>query len=367
MKKILSETTLYTSSLLTALIIAYVFHMVATRFLGISGYAEFSRYFGILLFLTIPTTTIQSFVAREIARGKNCAGYIMKVLLYFLIPISLLFIFMGKGYLPISLFIFLYVLSIYRGILQGKFRKFSLSFNLIIEPVVRVIFLIIFLKIGLGFVGALLAFGVGYLFALTPGIKTKYGKEKVNIKPILSFVFVSIIIFYPTSITLYIASNYLQTNEMSAFSLIILISKVLIFISLALGMAYLPRAVKGRRSLLPSSLILIISSLPLIFFPKVATFFFPKFYSTYFIRYLPLASVSMLLIGISYLLINQLWSKGKDWIILIPGSIYIISQTIFSTSRSLNIQIYGLFISSLILLTILLISKGFLILRRSSF
>ena len=362
MKKFISEATSYSIALIIALGIAYFFHMLATRFLGVSGYAEFSKYFGILIFLTIPTTTLQSFVAREVVQGKNCSGYIIKKLLYLLVPISIILIFLGNGYSAISLFIILYFLSIYRGILQGEFKKIKLSINLILEAVFRILLLLLLIKIfKFGYIGALLSFGIAYFLVFIPGLRFKYGNEKINLKPLISFIFASIIIFYPTSIILYLSSYSLSISQLSSFGIIILLSKFLIFISLALGMAYLPRAMNGERvkNLLISILSLFLVTIPFIFYPKFFTFFFPKFYSSYLIQYLPLSTISMLIMGISYLLMNYFWSKKKDWYLIIPGIIYITIQTFFSFSKNLNLQILGMIISSSTLL-VLLISSRFL-------
>ena len=359
-KKFISEATSYSAALMVALAIAYLFHILATRFLGIPGYAEFSKYFGILTFLIIPTNTIQSFVAREIVQGKNCSGYIMKKMIYILVPISIILLFLGNGYLVISLFIILYLLSIYRGLLQGEFKKLSLSLNLVLEAVFRISLLFVLIKIfNLGYIGALLSFGIAYFLVFIPGFKVKYGTEKIDLKPLISFIFASIIIFYPTSMTLYLSSYSLSDTLLSSFGIIILLSKFVIFVSLAIGMAYLPRAMKGDKikNLLFSILALVIVSLPFVVYPKMFTVFFPKSYSTFLIDYLPLATVSMLLMGISYLIMNYFWSKKQDWYLIIPGIIYIILQTIFSFSKDLNLQIIGMLISSSILLILLFSSK----------
>ncbi len=356
----IKETTMYTGSLGAALLISYAFHVLATRFLGVVGYGTFSKYFGLLSFLTLPTFLVQSYVAREIASGKNPMKSVLLDLMKILIPIAVILPLIDYNFAYVSVAIVAYAVYIYRGYLQGKHDSKTLSLNLLLEPIFRVGFLVLLVYfLNLSFGGALLSFTLAYLIVLLPGLKVKWGNDKSNLISLLIFIVVSVAISIPTTLGITLASNVLPPAELSQYSILLLLSKLMVFLSFSVGMAYLPLAVENnlkkkdsKKEFHISIYILIAAALIFIVFPQFFAFFFPEDYHDALVSYLPLFSVSMLLIGVSYIIINKMWAQRLDKYTLIPALIFIALEIYFtSTLNSLHAQAIGLFVSSIILLS----------------
>ncbi len=364
MDKFIKETSMYTLALGSALLISYAFHILATRLLGVVGYGVFSKYFGLLTFLTLPTFLVQSYVAREIASGRNPTKRVLIDLMKVLIPIAILLPIFDFNFIFISVAIISYALYIYRGYLQGKHDSRTLSINLVLEPIFRVIFLLLLVYFfHIGFAGALLAFTLAYIVVLIPSYKIEWGSDKANLLSLLIFFVVSLAVTFPTSLGLTLASYSLSPVELSKYSVLILLSKLLVFISFSIGMAYLPLAVENynnhrssKREFHISIYLLIAASFLFIIYPKFFTFFFPSDYSTAIITHLPILSISMLLIGISYIFMNKMWAERKDYFTLIPSSVFIAMQLYFlKTYNTLHLQSLGLLYSSITLLILTLL------------
>jgi len=94
-------------------------------------------------------------------------------------------------------FVFLMLAQSNKGILQGlkKFRVHSL--NRVLESFLKLIFLVILFYLGFGINGAILSLGLSYIFSfffILFFIREIKGNEKINLKPVLNFFFLVLII-----------------------------------------------------------------------------------------------------------------------------------------------------------------------------
>ncbi len=361
--KFINESLYYSGALIGALLVSYFFHMIATRLLGISGYGLFSKYFGIFSFLTLPTFLVQSYVAREVALGKNPSKSVIIDVMKILIPIAIILPIFDINFVVVSTGIIAYFLYVYRGYLQGKHFKKILSLNIFFEAVVRVGFLILlvyFFK--MNFYGAILAFTFTYIVMSLPSVKMPWGSDKSNLLSLFSFLVAAVTISLPTTIGLFMASYALPLTELSRYSVNILLSKILVFVAISLGMSFLPNSVENKKEIKFNFKIslytLLIFALILSVAPHLFAYLFPPEYSLAIIKYLPVFTLGMLLIGISYMLMNVLWAEREDKLIFLPNAIFILIYTYFVLiSHTIYSQAIGLLLSSTTLLASLILIK----------
>lgn len=253
-------------------VFGYLFQLYVGRALGPEGYGEFSALVSILIITSVPASTIITTVALFTSEYKAKAEYgkIKHLLVY---SLNKLFIFGLIGFLLISLasgviasflkipdtipifiigLIFL-VSAIYpltTGALQGLQNFTQAGLNGIIGAAFKLAFSMVFIYIGWGVSGAMLALFVStllaFLLALVPlRFILKEASIKIQNRDILQYslpVFVtSLIITLISNIDVVLVKHYFSATEAGYYSAASLISKVIFFVTAPIATVMFPK------------------------------------------------------------------------------------------------------------------------------
>ncbi len=255
----------------------YVFHLLMGRFLGPVNYGVLASVVSILYYLMVPTTTITTIVMKyaaefevEGAPGKTHA--LFKRLTRQLLVISLvLFCLMAAASPLISRFLRMdsvwpllilstvilvtYLLPINRGVLQGLQKFGTLSTNLVIETVLKVIVGIALVAGGYAVNGAVfsivLAMVVAYALSFIPMRRILAAHEAgvVELGPVWRYsipVFITLLClnsYY--SIDIILVKHFLSPIDAGHYSGLSILGKIVVFASLAIVGVMFP-IVAGR-------------------------------------------------------------------------------------------------------------------------
>lgn len=261
---------------IVSLALSYVFHIFVARFLGPADYGVFGAAVSLVGLLGIIMSAVATASTKFTAKlnenkeyGKmNFFKSKMQKGVFIFSAIIFLFIVMLSGmiagYLKISsflvmlsgvVFVFSLVLAMNRGFLQGmkKFRVYSI--NSVFESVLRFIIVALFLFFGLGVSGALLSYGVGYIFSfliIYPFIKVKGKEEKIKMNSVLRFMFVVIAINLALQIALnfptLIIKHYASSEFTGYWTAALNISKVTLHLAGAVGLAMFPEVAGNNQT-----------------------------------------------------------------------------------------------------------------------
>ncbi|MAG47626.1 hypothetical protein CL617_03395 [archaeon] len=243
----------------------YLFHFFVARLLGPSSYGILGSLLSILYILTIPFNTIQTaiarftsefnskkeegkiaFLLRKSTKKMFIAGVVLSIILILLTPSlkSFLKIESSSPFIVLSFItIFVLLLPIIRGVMQGLQDFNKLGLNLILEGVFKFGLGVLFVLIGLqvnGAVGAIIAsFGIPFFIGFynlrkylkikeVPIEKTKLYKYSVNLLILLS----ALTIFY--SIDVLLVKHYFSSKEAGFYAAASLLGKVIFFGTLSI-------------------------------------------------------------------------------------------------------------------------------------
>ena len=253
-------------------VLNYVFQISMARMLGPADYGILAVLMSIIYIFGIPSEAIQTVITKYASRfsaNNNLGkikdllfrsikkGFLFAIIIFILlVPVGILLssvLNIEVGLLIISfLFIFfVFLISINRGILQGRKEFNKLGINLVIESFVKVIFSIFLIWIGWKLYGAIAGVLVGSLlsFILTFYVMRKilsakrersefYKIYETNFPILLAMT--SIVLMY--SIDIIFARAFFSPQAAGEFAFVSLIGKVIIFISASIGKAMFPLA-----------------------------------------------------------------------------------------------------------------------------
>ncbi|MFJ9368506.1 polysaccharide biosynthesis protein [Nocardia sp. NPDC101769] len=163
---VVKDLTLVTAGAMTANVAGYLLQLLASRWLGVSGYSSFASLLAVQMLCAVPALALQNVVAREIVRGApvsaaraltaRCAGLVAVVALV-LVPVVGAVLKVGSAASAGALCSApaLVLLAGEQGILQGRSRFRELATVLGGAAIVRVTPALIVLACGFGSAPAL--------------------------------------------------------------------------------------------------------------------------------------------------------------------------------------------------------------------
>lgn len=287
----------------------YAFQISMARMLGPSDYSVLAALMSLIYLFAIPNEAIQTVITKytskfmafnKLGKIKSLLFRSMKKSLLFsaiIFLLSLPIFYFLSNFLKISFFLMLltslfifyvFTFPITRGIIQGQKKFMSLGLNLTLESLIKAIFAILFVALGLKVYGAMFAVIVGWLisfflsfFIIKDILKAKKEEEKfgriyrTNIPVIIAIT--SIVLMY--SLDIILARRFFLPQNAGEFAFVSLIGKVIFFVSAAIGKALFPISseefARGKKTheLFKKSLVIVslIASIALFFyllFPK---------------------------------------------------------------------------------------------------
>ncbi|WP_433728849.1 polysaccharide biosynthesis protein [Nocardia sp. CA-129566] len=173
---VVADLTLVTAGAMTANVAGYLLQMLASRWLGVSGYSEFASLLAVQLLCAVPALALQNVVARELVRGARVSALrrlqwrcavIVAVVAAALVPLVTVVLNVGViacaaalGAAPA-----LVLLSGEQGILQGGRRFRALAIVLGTAGIARVTPALVVLALGGTAAPALWAAALGIIAA----------------------------------------------------------------------------------------------------------------------------------------------------------------------------------------------------------
>jgi O-antigen/teichoic acid export membrane protein len=322
---------------------AYFYHFYTGRVLGPEEYGIIIAIMSITYILTVIIYTIQTAIAKYISELKisnenekisyiaqklflhlTIIGTLGSILLFLLAnPISI-FLKISPTFIQIisPVVLFVTLLPVSRGILQGLQKFKGLSIVTIIEGPARFLAAIILIKMGFGTIGAILAITISFLlpllYSLLPLKKILLRKTKpFPLKKIYKYCIpVTLALFGMSlffSIDIILVKHFFNAQDAGLYGAISNLGKIIYFASFTIGMVLFPKISevmhleKKRKKLLYQSLILVL----LISLPAVIMYYFLPtlpiliLYGHQYLSIAPLIgnfALFMMLISLSYIL-----------------------------------------------------------------
>lgn len=257
-----STFTLF-SGMMAGSIFNYFFTLIMGRMLGPSDYGVLIALFSLFYIISVPSATIQTVAMKFTSFVKNQGALekITSLLLYltkrvFWLGLVSFFIFailskpiasylkIDSPYLVIltmASLLFIFLLPINRGILQGLQNFKGLSINSIIDPLFKLILGVILVFLGLKVFGALLGliFGIffAYVFSFIP-LKNILKKREKEEKPkglfrYTGWVFLAmLLITLASNLDILLIKHFWDGEEAGLYAALSMMGKIILFISL---------------------------------------------------------------------------------------------------------------------------------------
>lgn len=253
-------------------ILNYVFQISMARMLSAADYGIIAVLMSFVYIFGIPSEAIQTIVSRYTSKFaiKKENGKIKDLLLKSLrksltfsitfFVIFLLLVLFFSSWLRISFFLLAitgliiitsFFTPITRGILQGKKRFKEMGLNLILEAVIKIVFSVSLVFIGLNVYGAIggVVLGTAGAFLLSFPFIKEVLKSKVKdgkFKDIYSYNFASLIaitsIVLIYSVDIILARKFFSPELAGQYAFVSLIAKTIVFANIAIGKAMFPLA-----------------------------------------------------------------------------------------------------------------------------
>ena len=387
-------------------VLGFIFHFYMGRILGPANYGILGVILSIIYIFSIGLNTLQigitkftsdfnakkeySKVSYLINRSvKKLTIYGIMLLIIFILITPLLSKFLNITVTPLLIIspsiIFLMLLPINRGSLQGLQRFKGLSLNLVIEGTVKLFSGILLVLLGFGVYGAIISIVLSYAISFFAGFYPlkdiiKINKKKFDTKKVYKFslpiliALISLTLMY--SIDLILVKHFFNAVEAGYYTAASSLGKVLFFATLSISQVMFPKVSelynkneKHKHLLIKSLLINLIIIIPAIIiyylFPRliVNILFGPKFLEI--IPYIGPFAVIMGLFSLIYAITLYKLSINKKrflYILILFNILQIILIIIFHSSliQVINVLIFymlSLFIT-MFLLTILNSKNG---------
>jgi O-antigen/teichoic acid export membrane protein len=389
---------------LSAGVLGFIFHFYMGRILGPADYSVLGVILSIVYIMGIGLNTLQtgvtkytsdlnakkeyskiSYLMDQLIKKLTKYGIILFIL--FLIITPLLAKFLHIGVTPLLIIspciLILMVLPVNRGSLQGLQRFKGLSWNLVIEGVIKLFGAIILVLIGLSFYGAIIAIVVSYLIPFFAGfyplrdiIKRK--KKKFNISEIYKFsipiliALISLTLFY--NIDVILIKHFFSEIETGYYVAASKLGLILFFATISISQVMFPKVSELykkkeehfhllKKSLLISLVVIIPAIIIFYSFPKliVNILFGPQFFEA--VPYVGPFSIMIGLFSLIYIITfyNLSINKKKFLFVLVTFNIIqILLITLFHSTLTqiINILIVQMVTLFIIMLSLTLISKN---------
>jgi len=283
----------------------FFYHFIAARKLGPEDYAIVASLFSILYIFSVGSNVIQTSITKFAATfmAKKEFGkikYLMKrglrkmgicslfLFILFIIVSPLIANFLHINITPVLLtgilLLFIFVLPINRGIMQGMQKFNSLGLNFILEGIIKVSLIVIFIYLGFkvnGAIGAvIIATIVVFIFSF---VRLKEKQKKFDTKSVYSYSFpVLLAILSITamfSLDIVLVKHLFLDERAGQYSAIALLGKIVFFGATAISWAMFSRVSelyaknKEHKQILKKALILTSS---IAFGVTLVYFFFSK-------------------------------------------------------------------------------------------
>lgn len=376
-------------------VFAFLFHFYMGRALGPSNYGVLGVLLAIALFFTIAVFTTQTSIAKFTSEFKAKKQYdkinfllrasLKKLTLYGLIAV-LIFIAISPLlakflHIPTSLLIllsplilFINLLAINRGIMQGLQRFKKLGFNLISEGILKFFGGILLVLIGWEVYGAIVAIVLSVVIALILSFKPlkeilNNSIKKFNTKLVYKYslpvliMLLSLTAFYNVDILL--VKHFFSNKDAGFYSATSLIGKILFFGSLSISQVMFPKVSnlytkkKPHKHILYKSLFII----SLFLVPGIIIYFlFPKIvilvlYGKQFLEITPLIGwfgIIMALFSLNYLISFYFISINKLKFLYILSIFNIIEVILIYLFHSTLFQVIQILIILMLILFFIL-------------
>lgn len=248
----------------------YLFHFIMGRMLGPSDYGTLAVLASIIYIISVPTSSIQTLVARRTTRLNVKKEYskingMFRFMLFegFILALIIFTIFVAASYfiaplLKIPFFLVIlagaYVFGAFLspiglGVLQG-IKKFSVwGWNAILNSSLKIVFAILLVAFGFGVYGPILGFFFGVIISFVfifPYIKeitsTKVIKEKVGIIsfssiPILAAVFIITLMY---SLDIIFVKLFFSSEIAGKYAVVSMIGKMIFFATSSISNVMFP-------------------------------------------------------------------------------------------------------------------------------
>ena len=252
----------------------YLFQIVSGRLLSYEEFGTLNSVFSVINILTIFGTAFGLSIAKDIAKTDIVDGKIICIIKFFFyisIPVIVIIIGIMKimkfpltvcicSAVAIFLISFTYV---FYGMLQGKKSFFALGIFTLVQPVFKIIFGTVFIKMGLGIISAPISMILGSMFCIIFGykvflkIRTDKRAEFSDIRPMLSYTAYTLIsmicITIFNNIDVLIIRNYFTDYDAGIYSCSAMFGKIIMYIPSALTVLLVPVAAgnvnEGRKAL----------------------------------------------------------------------------------------------------------------------
>ena len=378
----------------------YLYHLLMGRMLGPADYGILVSLISLLSILGVPLGAIGLTIVKFVSayNGKKeteaISSFFKKVnswvlpfslflLLGFLICTPLINSFLNlNSYLPLMIVLIIVIIGIFssvnRSFLHGFLRFGRLTFNGIVEIMIKLLAAIILVTIGLKVNGALLSLVFSGLIALLLNffplrflLASKENNLKINNREILIF---SIPVFFLTlsftslySSDIILVRHFLSSQETGFYAALSTIGKIIIFLTGPVISVMFPMISERHASgskyknllLLSLGLVSFVCSLSVLFY-----FLFPElivkiFYGSQYLlaaSYLGFFAILFSFYSLSSLLINFYFSIKKTKIVILPvlaALFQIIFICLFHQSL-LSVILISLVINALLFLGLLL-------------
>ena len=238
----------------------YLFHFIAARFLGPINYGILGALLSILYILTIPFNTIQTTIARFTSKFKSMneegkIAYLIKrsvkkmfiisillsALIIALIPVlkSFLFITATAPFVVLSLVaIFIFLLPIVRGVMQGLQNFRLLGLNVMLEGFLKFSVGASLILAGLavnGAIGAIIAsFAIPFIIGIY-NLRKYFRIKQVKIKKDNIYAYTATLLVLLSALTLFysadllLVKHYFTDQEAGFYAAASLLGKIIFF------------------------------------------------------------------------------------------------------------------------------------------
>lgn len=386
-------------------VFGFIFHFYMGRILGPADYSILGVILSIIYVMSIGLNTLQLGITKFVSKFnvrkeyseisylinrsiKKLTIYGIILLVIFILITPLLSKFLHITITPLLIIspcvVFLMLLPINRGSLQGLQRFKGLSLNLVIEGTIKLLGGILLVLLGFGVYGAIISIVLSYIISFFVGfyplrdiIKKK--KKEFNTKNVYKFSFpvlialISLTLMY--SIDLVLVKHFFNAVESGYYTAAGLLGKVLFFATLSISQVMFSKVSelhdkkeKHKHLLIRSLLISLIIIIPTIviyyLFPRLVVniLFGPKFLEI--IPYIGPFAIIMGLFSLIYIITFYKLSINKKrflYILVLFNIIQIVLITLFHSSiaQVINVLIvYMLILFIVMFLLTILTSKN---------
>lgn len=349
-------------------VLNYLFNLILGKFLEPSDFGTFSSLNSLTYLIYIPATTLMLVMTKYVSEKKandelHAVSHFFKyltqylfifgliVFLFFLIFSSTIAKFLNIADSKLLVitgvtFVIIFPLSALRGVMNGLLHMGTLSVNLLVEAMVRVILVFILLIIGFGVVGGIVspvassvaAYILGVVYIKKTVIKrddnnSTVKDNKIKWRKMTGYAFpVFVTLFFMNGLytnDIVLAKHFLSPKEAGLYSAIALTGKIVFFGSSFLSGLLFPfvanahaRGESGREFLTYTLAVtaLIAFAITAIFYLVPNHIIFAMFGKNYIsiAPYLPIFGLFMSLVTISYVFMNFFLSTSRTKAVILP-------------------------------------------------